>query len=187
MTIKVNILPKEKERPWSVDPLTIVLFLALLAGNLAMVAYGKVLSGRVVDSRTEVSRLEGEARKQEEMLPVLTQREERIHKLETQIVSIKSLKDDPLRYSHLLSMVAQALPESIWLENLAIEPGNQTVSLSGSVAGPLPMGTLATLVQTLRKSQVFDHTELKTAVRQDHVFTFQLEAHYRPDAAVKEL
>jgi hypothetical protein len=34
---------------------------------------------------------------------------------------------------------------------------------------------------------VFDHTDLKTAVRKDHVFTFSLEAHYRPDAAAKEL
>ena len=34
------------------------------------------------------------------------------------------------------------------------------------------------LCRRLRASGVFDHTDLKTAVRKDHMFTFQLEAHY---------
>lgn len=187
VTIKVNILPKEKERPWALDPLTVVLLLALIVGNLGMAAYGKVLSGRVADSAKELARLEGQAHELEEQLPVLAEREQRVRKLETQIASLKSLKDDPVRYAHLLTLVASALPESIWLESLSIEPGKETVSLSGSVAGPLPMGTMARLVQSLRGTRVFDHTDLKTAVRKDHVFTFQLNAHYRPDAAAKEL
>ncbi len=177
MTIKVDLLPQERER-FRIDPLLMVLFLALIFGNLGMVAYGRVLSGRVTDSRGVLARTEGEARELEEKLPVLTQREERVRKLQTQIQTIKSLKDDPVRYANLLTLVADALPETIWLESLAIDPGKQTVALSGSIADPLPMGTLAGLVQKLRASGVFDHTDLKTAVRKDHMFTFQLEAHY---------
>lgn len=186
MTIKVNIMPREKKRP-GLDPVTIVLFLALTAGSLGMLAYARMLSVRIAEARGELGRVEGEAQKLEEQLPGLAQREERIRKLESQIASIKSLKDDPLRYSRLLVMVAEALPETIWLESLAIEPGRETVSITGTVAGPLPMGTLAGLVRALRDTRVFDRTDLKTATRKDKTFSFQLEAHYKPDAAAKEL
>ncbi|GMU55664.1 MAG: hypothetical protein AMXMBFR33_48100 [Candidatus Xenobia bacterium] len=185
MTVKVNIMPREKAKWWHFEPLTMVLALTLVLGNLAMVGYGRLLTQRVVDSRERLTGLEAQIRQQEEQLPVLNQREERISKLERQIHAIKSLKDDPLRYAHLLTQVALVLPASVWLERLSIEPARETVALNGTVSDPLPMGTLATLVVALRQSGYFDHTELKTAVRQDHVFTFQLEAHYKPEVAAR--
>lgn len=185
MTIQVNILPREKARWWHFDPLTVVLTLVLVVGNLAMLGYGRTLSLRVVDEREQLTRLEAESRSLEQQLPVLTQREERIRKLESQIQAIKSLKDDPLRYAHLLTQVALVLPAGVWLERLSIEPSRETVALSGTVADPLPMGTLARLVEDLRKSGYFDRTELKTATRKDQAFSFQLEAHYKPDVAAR--
>ncbi|MCE7874723.1 hypothetical protein DYH09_30750 [bacterium CPR1] len=185
MTIKVNIMPREKAKWWHFDPLTVVLALTLVLGNLGMVGYGRLLTQRVVDSKERLTGLEAKIRQQEEQLPVLNQREERISKLERQIQAIKSLKDDPLRYAHLLTQVALVLPASVWLERLSIEPARETVALNGTVSDPLPMGTLATLVVALRQSGYFDHTELKTAVRKDHVFTFQLEAHYKPEVAAR--
>lgn len=187
MTIKVNIMPREKEPAFRLDPLTFVLFVTLLAGNLAMLAYGRVLSGQVAGTRSELAGVQAESRQLEEQLPVLAQREERVRKLEVQLQSIRDLRIDPVRYSHLLTLVARALPDSVWLENLAVDPARELVTVKGTVADPLPMGTLARLVANLRKGGVFDHTELKTAVRKDRVFTFELEAHYKPQAAAKEL
>lgn len=187
MTIKVNILPREKEPAFRLDPLTFVLLVALLAGNLAMIAYARVLSRQVTGTRTELTGVEAQSRRLEEQLPVLAQREERVRKLEVQLQSIRDLRIDPVRYSHLLTLIARALPDSVWLESLAVDPSHELVTVRGTVADPLPMGTLARLVAELRRGGVFDHTELKTAVRKDRVFTFELEAHYKPQAAAKEL
>ena len=82
------------------------------------------------------------------------------------------------------------LPPNVWLENLSIEPGNQSVTFNGTAAeveGRLPLATVAQLMKNLNESRYFRDASLSSTSEKmtDDVrgFSFALTVRYDPEAA----
>ncbi|MEW6280792.1 MAG: PilN domain-containing protein [Candidatus Eremiobacterota bacterium] len=185
MTIKINLY-NERPRRWMPDALTVLLLVVVLLGNAGMLAYGQVLRGRVESTRADNEKVTAEIKSLESQLPVLAEREERVRKLTQQLNAIRSLAHDALRYANLLTCLAGALPDDVWLDNLSIDPRRTSVQLRGQVLGPLPLKTLAGLVESLRATGVYRDVEIQSATRsKDDLFTFDLQARYDPQKAAQ--
>lgn len=191
MTIKVDLLPTEK-KGFRIDPMVIILLLLIIAANVGFAFYGQQLTAKIETKQTEVKKVQDEKKQIEASLPVIEERRARIRKLQEQIEVIKSLVHDPVRYANLLQEVAYVLPPNVWLSNLSIEPGSNSVQMAGNAAevqGRLPLATVAQLMKNLNESKYFSDASLAStneANAEGHSgFSFQLTVHYDPQAAAQ--
>jgi Tfp pilus assembly protein PilN len=190
MTIKVDLLPTEKKR-FGLDPLVIVLFLVVVLATVGLFFYGQKLTRDIQAKRDQIAQVEAQIKEIEAQLPVLEERQMRIKKLEEQIQIIKTLQYDPLRYANLLTQVTMTLPDNVYLESLAIEPGRTAVTMSGKAAeagGNLPLGTISNLMKNMNDTEYFRDASLSSASRTSIEggytgFSFQIEVRYDPQAA----
>ena len=189
MTIKVDLLPTER-KGFGIDPMMIVLLIVIIGATVCMMSYSQKLQGDIDKKNQEIAEVEKQIKQYEAQLPVLQERRARIRKLEEQIRMIQSLVHDPLRYANLLQEVAVLLPPNVWLENLSIEPGNQSVTFNGTAAeveGRLPLATVAQLMKNLNESRYFRDASLSSTSEKmtDDVrgFSFALTVRYDPEAA----
>ena len=193
MTIKVDLLPTEK-KGFGIDPMVIVMLICIIVATIGFMFYSQKLDGQIANLKTEIETVDKEIKTLEAQLPVLQERRARIAKLREQIEMIKSLVNDPLRYANLLQEVAVLLPPNVWLENLSIDPGKQSVQFDGTaaeVAGRLPLATVAQLMKNLNESRYFNESQLKStqevAIKETDArgFTFALTVGYDAKAAAE--
>lgn len=194
MTIKVDLLPTEK-KGFGIDPMVIVMLICIIVATIGFMFYSQKLDGQIADLKVEIETVEKEIKTLEAQLPVLQERRARINKLREQIEMIKSLVNDPLRYANLLQEIAVLLPPNVWLDTLSIDPGKQSVSISGvaaEVAGRLPLATVAQLMKNLNESNYFNEASLastsETTITDTEAtgFSFQLSVGYNAKAAAEQ-
>lgn len=188
MTIKVDLLHSERRSRWRLDPLMLVLFALVLGTNVAFAFYGQRLDASIGARQDEVRQVQAEQRQVEASLPVIEERRARVARLAAQIQTVRDLVHDPVRYANLLTEVAERLPINVWLSSLTIEPGPNTIQLSGTAAempGHLPLATVAKLIASLNDSPCFADAGLASTSSGAEGFSFQLTVHYDPQAAVE--
>ena len=185
MTIKVDLLPTEK-RGFQIDPLVIVLVVFVVATSGAFYYYGQTLEQQIKKIDDDRVVVEGEIKQCETAKKAIEKEREKLAKLERQFQLVKSLMHDPLKYANLMSEVGALLPDTVYIDNLNIEPGANNISFNGTATGALPLSIIAATMKNLNESAYFDGTTLQTASRKGEgqdVFTFGLSVHFDPLAA----
>lgn len=186
MTIKVDLLPTER-RGFQIDPLVIVLFVFVVATSGAFYYYGQTLEQQIQKIQADQKIVEDEIKQCETAKQAITKEKDKLAKLERQFQLVKSLMHDPLKYANLLTEVGSLLPDTVFIDNLSIEP-NGTISLSGTAAGQLPLSIIAATMKNFNESVYFDGTTLQNASRKElqDVFTFSMAIHYDALAATEK-
>ena len=185
MTIKVDLLPTEK-RGFQIDPLVIVLFVFVVATSGAFYYYGQTLEQQIKKIDEERVGVEAEIKQCETAKKAIEKEREKLAKLEQQFQLVKSLMHDPLKYANLMSEVGSLLPDSVFIDNLNIDPGPNTIAFSGTAAGALPLSIVAATMKNFNESAYFDGTTLQSCSRKTEgldVFTFAMTIHFDPTAA----
>lgn len=185
MTIKVDLLPTEK-RGFQIDPLVIVLFVFVVATSGAFYYYGQTLEQQIKKIDEERVGVEAEIKQCETAKKAIEKEREKLAKLEQQFQLVKSLMHDPLKYANLMSEVGSLLPDSVFIDNLNIDPGPNTISFTGTAAGALPLSIVAATMKNFNESAYFDGTTLQSCSRKTEgldIFTFAMTIHFDPTAA----
>lgn len=179
MTIKVDLLPNER-RGFQIDPLVIVLFVFVVATSGAFYYYGQTLEQQIAKIDADRQVVEGEIKQCETAKKAIEKEREKLAKLEQQFQLVKSLMHDPLKYANLMTEVGNLLPDTVFIDNLNIEP-NGSITFNGTAAGQLPLSIIAATMKNFNESAYFDGTTLQTATRKGEgadVFTFGMSIHY---------
>ncbi len=185
MTIKVDLLPTEK-RGFQIDPLVIVLFVFVVATSGAFYYYGQTLEQQIKKIDEQRVGVEAEIKQCETAKKAIEKEREKLAKLEQQFQLVKSLMHDPLKYANLMSEVGSLLPDSVYIDNLNIDPGPNTISFAGTAAGALPLSIVAATMKNFNESAYFDGTVLQSCSRKgehEDVFSFSMTIHFDPNAA----
>ncbi len=191
MTIKVDLLPTERKR-FTFDPMMGFLLVIIIICTVGFVIYGSKLQNSIEKEKEAVAGIEKEIAEIEKSIPQIDQLKTDIAKLKAEIKVIEGLVYDPVRYGNLLAEVSRVLPENVWISTLSIEPGTQTISLTGTAAavgGRLPLATVAALLEKIQGSTILKDAALgsTTQVRTEPSgllgFSFKVDVHYNPDAA----
>lgn len=186
MTIKVDLLPTEK-RGFQIDPLVIVLFVFVVATSGAFYYYGQTLEQQIKKIDEQRVGVEAEIKQCETAKKAIEKEREKLAKLEQQFQLVKSLMHDPLKYANLMSEVGSLLPDSVYIDNLNIDPGPNTISFSGTAAGALPLSIVAATMKNFNESAYFDGTVLQSCSRKgtnnEDIFAFSMTIHFDPNAA----
>lgn len=180
MTIKVDLLPTEK-RGFQIDPLVIVLFVFVVATSGAFYYYGQTLEQQIKKIDEERVQVEAKIKECETAKKAIEKEREKLAKLEQQFQLVKSLMHDPLKYANLMSEVGSLLPDTVFIDNLAIEPGASTVTFSGTAEGALPLSIVAATMKNFNESAYFDGAQLQNCTRKGEgqdIFTFGLTMHF---------
>jgi len=190
-TIKVDLLPTEKKR-FGIDPVMIFLVLIIIIFSVGFFVYGKTLEGQIAKKEEDVKKIDVEIQEIKQKLPGIQKMKDENAKLEAQIQTIKGLKNDPVRYANLLWELTEILPENTWVSSISIDPNAQDVSIAGdAVEQPdkRPLETIAKLMRNFQNSRYFRDATLgatgETATSEGTAFTFAIDSHYDPDAALK--
>lgn len=192
MTIKVDLLPTERKR-FTFDPMMGFLLVIIIICTVGFVIYGSKLQNNIEKEKGEVAAIETEIAEIEKSIPQIDQLKTDIAKLKAEIKVIEGLRYDPVRYGNLLAEVSRVLPENVWISNLSIEPGTQTISMTGTAAamgGRLPLHTVASLLEKIQASTILKDavlgatTQVKTNPTGLLGFSFKVDVQYSPDAAV---
>lgn len=186
MTIKVDLLPTEK-RGFQIDPLVIVLFVFVVATSGAFYYYGQTLEQQIKKIDEQRVGVEAEIKQCETAKKAIEKEREKLAKLEQQFQLVKSLMHDPLKYANLMSEVGSLLPDSVYIDNLNIDPGPNNISFSGTASGALPLSIVAATMKNFNESAYFDGTVLQSCTRKgkdnEDTFTFGMTVHFDPNAA----
>lgn len=186
MTIKVDLLPTEK-RGFQIDPLVIVLFVFVVATSGAFYYYGQTLEQQIKKLDEQRVGVEAEIKQCETAKKAIEKEREKLAKLEQQFQLVKSLMHDPLKYANLMSEVGSLLPDSVFIDNLNIDPGPNNISFSGTATGALPLSIVAATMKNFNESAYFDGTVLQSCTRKgkdnEDTFTFAMTIHFDPNAA----
>jgi len=186
MTIKVDLLPTEK-RGFQIDPLVIVLFVFVVATSGAFYYYGQTLEQQIKKIDEQRVGVEAEIKQCETAKKAIEKEREKLAKLEQQFQLVKSLMHDPLKYANLMSEVGSLLPDSVYIDNLNIDPGPNNISFSGTASGALPLSIVAATMKNFNESAYFDGTILQSCTRKgkdtEDTFTFAMTIHFDPNAA----
>lgn len=185
MTIKVDLLPTEK-RGFQIDPLVIVLFVFVVATSGAFYYYGQTLEQQIKKIDEQRVGVEAEIKQCETAKKAIEKEREKLAKLEQQFQLVKSLMHDPLKYANLMSEVGSLLPDSVFIDNLNIDPGPNNISFAGTAAGALPLSIVAATMKNFNESAYFDGTVLQSCSRKgntDDIFSFSMTVHFDPNAA----
>ncbi len=188
MTIKVDLLPTEK-RGFQIDPLVIVLFVFVVATSGAFYYYGQTLEQQIKRIDDERVQVEGEIKQCETAKKAIEKEREKLAKLDQQFQLVKSLMHDPLKYANLMSEVGALLPDTVYVDNLNIEPGGNMITFSGTASGALPLSIIAATMKNINESAYFDGTVLQNATRKTEgadVFTFGMTIHFDALAATEK-
>ena len=191
MTIKVDLLPTEK-RGFQIDPLVIVLFVFVVATSGAFYYYGQTLEQQIKKIDDERVQVEGEIKQCETAKKAIEKEREKLAKLEQQFQLVKSLMHDPLKYAHLMSELAGVLPDSVFINDLNIDPGASTLTFSGSASGALPLSVVAATMKNINESAYFDSTQIQSVTRKGKpneavgTFTFNMTVHFDALAATEK-
>lgn len=185
MTIKVDLLPTEKPG-FQFDPLVLVLFVFVVASSGVCWYYGQTVEQeiKVIDEKRVV--VESKIKELETSKKAIEKEREKLAKLTQQFQLVKSLMHDPLKYANLMSEVSALLPDSVFIDNLNIDPGPNTVTFSGTAAGNLPLSIVAATMKNFNESAYFDGTTLQSCSRKgdgEDVFSFSMTVHFDPNAA----
>lgn len=186
MTIKVDLLPTER-RGFRLDPMIIVLFMLVVLSTVGFAFYGQNLTQQIEAEKKKIDKVKAEIKENEASRPIIEERRKRLRKLEEQIQIIRNLVHDPQRYGNLLQEVALCLPQNVYLANLNIEPGSQSITFGGDaaeVAGSLPLATISQLMKNINESKYFSDATLSTASAvKGKGYTFQMTIRYDQAAA----
>jgi len=186
MTIKVDLLPTEK-RGFQIDPLVIVLFVFVVATSGAFYYYGQTLEQQIKKIDEQRVGVEAEIKQCETAKKAIEKEREKLAKLEQQFQLVKSLMHDPLKYANLMSEVGSLLPDSVFIDNLNIDPGPNNISFTGTASGALPLSIVAATMKNFNESAYFDGTVLQNCARKgkdnEDTFTFAMTIHFDPNAA----
>lgn len=186
MTIKVDLLPTEK-RGFRLDAMTIVLFILICFSTVGFWFYSQTLSQQIEVEKQKIAKVKDEIKENEKSRPIIQEKKNRLKKLDDQIQMIKNLVHDPKRYGNLLQEISLLLPPNVFLNQLNIEPGPQTISFGGEAAdaaGTLPLATISQMMKSLNESRYFNDANLASAQQvKGKGFTFQLTLHYDQNAA----
>jgi hypothetical protein len=185
MTIKVDLLPTEK-RGFQIDPLVIVLFVFVVATSGAFYYYGQTLEQQIKKIDEQRVGVEAEIKQCETAKKAIEKEREKLAKLEQQFQLVKSLMHDPLKYANLMSEVGSLLPDSVYIDNLNIDPGPNTISFAGTASGALPLSIVAATMKNFNESAYFDGTVLQSCSRKgttEDIFSFSMTIHFDPNAA----
>jgi Tfp pilus assembly protein PilN len=191
MTIKVDLLPTEK-RGFTIDPLVIVLFVFVVATSGAFYYYGQTLEQQIKQIDDKRVQVEGEIKQCETAKKAIEKEREKLAKLEQQFQLVKSLMHDPLKYAHLMSEIAAVLPDSVFINDLSIDPAASTLSFSGSASGALPLSVVAATMKNINESAYFDSTQIQSVTRKGKhdeavgAFTFSMTVHFDALAATEK-
>ena len=186
MTIKVDLLPTER-RGFRLDPMVIFLFMLVVVMCVAFVFYGQNLTQQIDVEKKKIEVVKAQIKENEASKPIIEERRKRLRKLEEQIQVIKNLVHDPRRYGNILQEVGLCLPKNVYLQNLNIDPGAQSISFSGSaaeVSGSLPLQTISQLMKNLNDSKYFSDANLASATAdKGKGFSFAMTIRYDQNAA----
>jgi Tfp pilus assembly protein PilN len=188
MTIKVDLLPTEK-RGFQIDPLVIVLFVFVVATSGAFYYYGQTLEQQIKKIDEERVVVEGEIKRCETAKKAIEMEKQKLDKLNQQFQLVKSLMHDPLKYANLMSEIGALLPDTVYIDNLNIEPGANNITFQGTAAGALPLSIIAATMKNLNESAYFDGTTLQSASRKGEgkeIFGFGMTIHFNPLAATDQ-
>ncbi|MBI3925040.1 MAG: PilN domain-containing protein [Armatimonadetes bacterium] len=192
-TIQIDLGRPEPPR-LRIDPTLLVLLVVIGGCWATFFAYGQYLARETQTRRHQVAEVDHQISDLERSLPVLEERRNKIRQLREQIQLIQSLVQDPVRYANLLQEISGLLPPNLWLGSLTIEPQARTLKLAGTVAelpGRLPFASLAQLLMNLDESPYFLDGSLASVKETSpqpggiRAFSFQLTAHYDPEAAAR--
>jgi Tfp pilus assembly protein PilN len=190
MTIKVDLLPSEK-RGFRLDPMVIILVCLIALCWLGFSFYGQNLTARIDVANKKVDAVKAEIKENEKMKGEIAKRKQELARLDQQILIVKTLVHDPLRYAHLLQEIGSMLPPNVWLNTLSIEPGTQTINFAGTAtetAGRLPLATIAQLMKNFAEGSPYFRDPTLASTSQTKVnnvlgFTFSLTIKYDPQKA----
>ena len=191
MTIKVDLLPTERKR-FTFDPMMGFLLVIIILCTVGFVIYGAQLQKGIEDQKAEVAKVEAKIKDIENSLPQIDDLRADIAKIKGEIKVVESLKYDPVRYGNLLTEVGKVLPENVWLNSMAIEPGTTSITFTGTAAqmgGKQPLATVALLMENFQGSKMFTEATLSSTSQSQvagagtNAFTFQIETKYNADIA----
>lgn len=187
MTIKVDLLPTEK-RGFQLDPLVIVLVVLVLASSGAFYYYGQTLEQQIKKLEEEKAQVEQKIKEAETAKKAIEKERERLAKLEQQFQLVKNLMHDPLKFANLMSEIGALLPDTVFIDNLNIDPGGSTIQFQGTASGELPLSVIAATMRNVNESAYFDGATLQNASRKgkDNAFTFGLTVHFDATAATEK-
>lgn len=188
MTIKVDLLPTEK-RGFQLDPLVIVLVVLVLASSGAFYYYGQTLEQQIKKLEEERASVEQRIKEAETAKKAIEKERERLAKLEQQFQLVKNLMHDPLKFANLMSEIGAMLPDTVFIDNLSIEPGANTITFQGTASGALPLSVIAATMRNINESAYFDGTTLQSASRKGNdgnQFTFAMNVHFDATAATEK-
>jgi Tfp pilus assembly protein PilN len=185
MTIKVDLLPSEK-RGFRLDPMVIILLGLIALSWLGFTVAGQNLTAQIDAANKKVEAIKAEIKENSKMKDEIAKRKAELARLDQQILIVKTLVHDPLRYAHLLQEIGGMLPPNVWLNTLSIEPGTQTIQFAGTATetpGRLPLATVAQLMKNFAEgSPYFKDPSLastsQTKVNGTTGYTFSLTIHY---------
>lgn len=191
MTIKVDLLPTEK-KGFQIDPLVIVLFVFVVATSGAFYYYGQTLEQQIKAVEEKTAQVETEIKQCETAKKAIEKEREKLAKLDQQFQLVKSLMHDPLKYANLMSEIGALLPDSVFIDNLNIEPGPSNLTFTGTASGALPLSVIAATMKNINESAYFDSTTLQNAARKGTEnsevasFSFGMVVHFDALAATEK-
>ncbi|MCE1248068.1 MAG: PilN domain-containing protein [Firmicutes bacterium] len=192
MTIKVDLLDRPGKR-MGFDPVIIFLVLIVIVFIAFFIYWGKHYDDQMSLRKDEINKYDQKIRALESKIPDIQKQEKENQALEEQINAIKQLVFDPIRYRNLLDEIAYIMPNTIFIQNLNIEPGNQTLQFGGlavEIGEETPLNSISKFMEAIRNSPILDTPNLASTSRTQYegrtAFGFAIEVKYKPDAAAKQ-
>jgi len=192
MTIKVDLLDRPGKR-MGFDPVIIFLVLIVIVFIAFFIYWGKHYDDQIALRKDEINKYDQKIRALESKIPDIQKQEEENQALEEQINAIKQLVFDPIRYRNLLDEIAYIMPNTIFIQNLNIEPGNQTLQFGGlavEIGEETPLNSISKFMEAIRNSPILETPNLASTSRTQYegrtAFGFSIEVKYDPVAAAKQ-
>lgn len=193
MAIKVDLLPTERKK-FGFDPVIAILIVIIAASVVLFYYYGVKLEKEIDDKRKDITKVEQEIQSLQQQLPVIEKLKKENQELENQINTVRSLRYDPIRYSNLLDEISYLLPKNMWVSTIAIEPGQNKVTMSGTAAalpGVRPLESIGGFMKNVQKSRYFRSASLSSTSRSSArisganyiIYSFGIDMTYDPKAA----
>lgn len=192
MTIQVDLLPSEK-KGMGFDPAYIFIPAILIVVGLLCMMWSNSIKENIAQTKNDIEIVKKETEKLSAQLKKIDILNREKASLQRQLKLIQGLVNDPLRYANLLQEISVILPGNVWIGNLSIDPGANSVSIKGNAAeagGHLPLNTVAQLLRDINDSDYFNNATLSSTQEQDkdglRSFDFQIGLQYDPNTAASQ-
>jgi len=155
----INLIAARREEKRNVTTLSRQLFMGLVAAGVILAAVVIFFTGEQVQKRIQITNLDKDIATLQPKLDQIHKREADIAALKPKVDTLDNAKVATLRWRSMMGVVAEAMPDTVWITNMSTggDIGGSTVNISGVGPSQAVVGEVA---RNLDQRGVFSHVDL---------------------------